>query len=120
MKLFLKPFRQRHIIRIHHRNQLTTTHFYANILSSTNTNILCKGNKLKSFYLARRLFFWRAVFRKIKIFLRGSKGNNFQGISQPLFPFFNSLVRMMCRCLNGLRNSWQYLRIKMLIFAVLG
>jgi hypothetical protein len=24
-QLFLKPFRQRHIIRIHHRNQLTTT-----------------------------------------------------------------------------------------------
>jgi hypothetical protein len=39
-QLFLKPFRQRHIIRIHHCNQLTTTHFYANILSSTDTNIL--------------------------------------------------------------------------------
>jgi hypothetical protein len=55
-QLFLKPFRQRHIIRIHHRNQLTTTHLYANILSSTNTNILFKRNNLQGISQPIKLF----------------------------------------------------------------
>jgi 16S rRNA A1518/A1519 N6-dimethyltransferase RsmA/KsgA/DIM1 with predicted DNA glycosylase/AP lyase activity len=50
-QLFLKPLRQRHIIRIHHRNQLTITHLYTNILSSTNTNIFIYYRKMIQEYV---------------------------------------------------------------------
>jgi hypothetical protein len=41
-------------------------------LFTWRNRVVFKFLLLKSFYLARRLFFWRAVFRKIKIFLRGN------------------------------------------------